>query len=1822
VPERMLLPLFFGDVCHVPGWDADEAMRVFALLIRAGELRNLRGVFEWADDVPLVHAAPTALESDITPELVRVYAERVVAYDTPAIVHVGYFDPSSKRGHAVKLLVRVHGGRGVVCLTNTGEGALDDYAPPDAMENRGHATVVRLGLAGHDTARRLLCVAVAVRSRRSIVNAAHVAQFVAFVCAKLTGSVAPSGPSHSGYDGDSRLVVRSLGVVSSGIRAHTQLGDSCQFMSMLWTLGIEEALSVGCIVADAEVIRVDAAHLLRVLAGIDLTLKRAALPSLGESASLARLTRLRHGPVPGLPPGPRAPSVAASSSVTEYRFVPAGADFSAASSPYFATWGDAAAWVDRVGAAHWHWPTFPLSLASFAAFMQKLGSVLHTPLDLSALDALRVASFCGGFRRSVRHIPAPYRYHADVASGIMLRVATHVAGMVGGDPLEHAAALSDAVRDFAVLPVFDTSLPWAAVEYERFQAAIQAVKPLIFSADSRHTALLSSLASRSARSAVIQVGELGGEYALTGAQSAALAFLCATPEVAVLNVVLAWLAAPREGLPGRAFGNQRFLFGSKLDRIYFEVVRDGTIQSYPTWVKVLSRLPDVPAPKRQCTPSRNIECLYQSTRDIFGAPEPGAETELCLRADHGYDAPALARWFDFVYETAGYEQRAFGYAMRRALMPLSTRGVRARDLDALRARAATLFPSAPSERLACALLRGERASVEGLHGVDAACVVVLAVALRRTEELFGTSGRATTVPDSSWALTRIAAPNYTSTLVAAGSAFVFESVGGLESEVRRRLVRAGCAFDHWETPGESRIELADGTRVDFATRTVVRGTDVYALDVRASDWWDETTGAAVLPVRNESGAFLFVVPATREFEFSDVHLSAAAVLDQRTDVKAVCVELLRRPPFLVAFDRAGVMPGEVETAELACVFVAYAYAGSVCGTRLMPFVAAHAVAEKGTIGEESAVEAMRRLILNAPCPMGFYAACAVLYPIAHAPELGLQLRCAPGAEFPELRETLAGFRALYEADEWAAAHAGVAPADPCARAFEARTGKRISEKQQAKIDEIVGLTEVGGVVAQIQMGFGKSSVVVPMLVAAYLRRQGIRVVVVTQPDRLVAEAAHTIGSFVAALSLGLVYVLSERDVRATHGAIAAMLAGRATMHKLVVVLSTADMQALVRDFAPLLYGNSDRIAHIADEIDGESDPLTCEVTIRGREATAHPDRGVAASVADYYDAAFSLVAGDGEVTAKLARLNAMSGAVKVGDRLRAVHASLCAPSGPKHRVAYGMADDAADLLVVPYDYAAVPSKSKFVDAEVTAVLAAATALRGMRASDVALVARDVRAKFGEAASARVAASAALRAEYFATQLAMPRMRVSARETVVAFADALGAGRTFVGFSGTMGIGIDVPPYALGDSRRGLTLTLLSDAEATARVRARIAGAPCHPVPPAEFGVDRALGVLAVVRAAIAGRRVCVIDASGELGVFADDVAEVSRALGEDVGYFDAGGVLRNKQLGVRYYRHRDSRGVDSVMSDGAVGLVIVTYETTRASAASQAAYRMRGFDDGTHSVEFVVACDGATGPLLARLDANEAAYVAASVELRARQAAHAATPKTDARSFEREATYAPFTLGGGMRTHRAESQAIAQHISNEQLVARCYERGASGISAIALALRVLGLSMSPILQSPAPHAYELRRAFGTGDGSLAVMTVVEAWTVRGMATFTHDGRQIGAGVAGGATKLLGRYLCDDALALGEEVALVAHLSARYAARHAALRAVVVCLLDSGFLKRQTLLLAQLRHTPIGDLHARVERDIRGVIAGAIGPSVRLREALVPMSFGRSRRTYV
>ena len=777
-------------------------------------------------------------------------------------------------------------------------------------------------------------------------------------------------------------------------------------------------------------------------------------------------------------------------------------------------------------------------------------------------------------------------------------------------------------------------------------------------------------------------------------------------------------------------------------------------------------------------------------------------------------------------------------------------------------------------------------------------------------------------------------------------------------------------------------------------------------------------------------------------------------------------------------------------------------------------------------------------------------------------------------------------------------------------ALEASTGRFVNEAQRDKIGEILEARETREapwLIVQMQMGFGKSSVVVPMLVARYIAVDEVRVVFVTQPAHLTAQAARTVGAFVGANpTLVPIYALDVSELRAclAHVFPPSMLVNRADAERFVVVLSTAEMQCLVRDH-PRIYSRSRMIAHIADEVDVESDPLRCEVIIEGADPAPHYAPAVAEKIGVYYRAALEL--GSERRDARRDAMDALDAldahsASRLEDMRRRV-------SELAHKVDFGLSDDAKTYIAVPYVFANKPSRVATLSDLDAAINALVVSIEegGLRETDRALVRSDILSKFGADVGGVILGVLEMPGaldsrgdplsgrrfggfeEYYATQIAMPRLRVSKTETSVAFVDVLGCGSRFVGFSGTMGTSVPVPEYANGDPRARYTrptsglVSVHSDAANNKEAQGHIERAEVTFVRGLR-DKERSERILAAIVARIhkirsldrAETPIFIVDGSGEFGAFDDHLESVRGAVAglggaAGLGHFDEEGVLVGKEHLVRYYSHRDSRGVDSTMGNTAWGLIALSWRT-RLSAGVQAAYRLRGLKDGQQLHLFVAADHDDSAESRDRTDgrivldmlmANEQAYTDAAARHLVGQLAHASKPKVDSRSFEREVTsYARQSRqsrqsrqdssdsrdprgsrdsrdSGGplVLVQKQKTQERTQERTRHEVAPGCYQMREDPSQYKTLdneaptplrpSLRELGVSISPFLAGYPLEPTTRRRAFAivaSSSGSsgsspkparLAIMSIAEVWTRQRSDTsayvaYTHDGHVLRA----------------------------------------------------------------------------------------------------------------
>jgi hypothetical protein len=288
-----------------------------------------------------------------------------------------------------------------------------------------------------------------------------------------------------------------------------------------------------------------------------------------------------------------------------------------------------------------------------------------------------------------------------------------------------------------------------------------------------------------------------------------------------------------------------------------------------------------------------------------------------------------------------------------------------------------------------------------------------------------------------------------------------------------------------------------------------------------------------------------------------------------------------------------------------------------------------------------------------------------------------------------------------------------------------------------------------------------------------------------------------------------------------------------------------------------------------------------------------------------------------------------------------------------------------------------------------------------------------------------------------------------------------------------------------------------------------------------------------------------------------------------------------------------------------VAFIVVSLARTTAVDAAQALYRLRRLASGQTAVFLVVdgpvtetRSGGSMRLVVPRLFRNELDWNARGRAVQERHVAHAAVPKRDRDDFLRIVTYTDVVDSSSIKTahkvqHKHEhSTTTVTHTSGERLV-RCYMSdeplGArrtltnASISAISSHLSAIGVGFSPALEQAGVAVGALRRVFalrcGEGAGAaLVVMTVVEIWGVHkdesrsGYLVFAADGRVLPAWARRAAPSerclvLLGRLLCDDSLAVTEEIELLRYLRTRQSQPFdESMRAVMSCLYSTGFLQ--------------------------------------------------------
>jgi len=564
--------------------------------------------------------------------------------------------------------------------------------------------------------------------------------------------------------------------------------------------------------------------------------------------------------------------------------------------------------------------------------------------------------------------------------------------------------------------------------------------------------------------------------------------------------------------------------------------------------------------------------------------------------------------------------------------------------------------------------------------------------------------------------------------------------------------------------------------------------------------------------------------------------------------------------------------------------------------------------------------------------------------------------------------------------------------------FEAASGRFLTMRQSALLETL--LRERRRAV-QLNMGFGKSAVIVPMLVLELIQDKWA--VIVTQPAHLVAPAVRIIAAAVASRP----FVKGEPIIVSTAETCTWREYGDVLTRR-VIVCSSSDLQGAIShndESARAMYAQPNtphnppqsHRAHIADEIDETSDPLTCERSETVGTPRAHYDKSV--DVLEYHRAVCELVRSDA------ASPGEEGTTPEWYKRLAAVH------EATKHRklnVNFGLVSTEGVYIAVPYRYAQTPvHDSRYSDVNAGGKFTAEAVLRAcergaLPASGMLALRRALEQSVGSVEAHAIIelltssdragnASDNKRNKQRAHQLfmlyavlvALPQVVCYEKEKVTSFLDVLGIADVFAAFSGTMALSIPLPSLTSSshgghgvsypDSRAAFmphrnedgNLRVLQDEPGNARVEANIRKATCKAVPGAH-DAKRAHAVIAVLeglRTAGQGRKghqgrkgptrqMVVVDASGEFGV----MPEAPQFLRRGRCFHDDGTLQpkTNDNDWLVYFDHRNSRGTDAEIDADADGWVVVDLVTSTITAIAQASYRLRGIDYGRQTVSFIV----------------------------------------------------------------------------------------------------------------------------------------------------------------------------------------------------------------------------------------------------------------------------
>jgi hypothetical protein len=734
--------------------------------------------------------------------------------------------------------------------------------------------------------------------------------------------------------------------------------------------------------------------------------------------------------------------------------------------------------------------------------------------------------------------------------------------------------------------------------------------------------------------------------------------------------------------------------------------------------------------------------------------------------------------------------------------------------------------------------------------------------------------------------------------------------------------------------------------------------------------------------------------------------------------------------------------------------------------------------------------------------------------------------------------------------------------DPVRGAFEAATGRFLSKTQAALVTELHSTRRSCGA-RQMNMGSGKSTVIVPMLVLTFLT--SCHTVIVTQPAHLVAAALRVICAAVASMRLTSYRVVVTGDARG------AVKGNDETRY--VVVCSGADLQRALPSIVVKMYSGQSHRVHIADEIDETSDPLTCEQAVTTGVPMPHYDPSV--SSIEYHRAVCDVVLGE----------DTGEDLVPWKQRLRAI-ASIA--KSKRLDVDFGLVDTEGVHLAVPHSFAMQPAHGTvYTDPDVSAVLTAiavyAACDRGLRPGALAalkralcalsLDPRDIMDKVrGHQRSERVLFL------LHCVLVALPQVVYYKRERVTSFMDLLGTSDGLVAFSGTMALALPVP--ATTDERRRFmppvqdgSLLTVRDETGDALVRSILARAGVESVP-GVYGPDRASAVVEMLegRLAMTAGQFVVVDASGELGIIDAPLLRAARGF--------VGGLLVPGTQRVVYYDHRNSRGTDAELDARAAGYVVIDWERTTLTQAVQAMYRLRGVEY-EQTVTFVVCGidrKPSTEELLAKLEENERARIRSATERAALQKERAEKPKPGPDAFEYDAQLGLVDASQRQQQHQAkeswclrtrDARALSGH---DPFVLYKWDEHKVRSKLLEL-LQCADIHVSPLLVY---GGVRLDHAFVVIGRVVGLCALVEIWALRTsdahrrkpVSAYTPQGMLLRGEAAPRGLVLFGRYLCGVTLPLDEQRELMLVLSTRYdtASHRACLRDVLRCLRDTGFLQ--------------------------------------------------------